>query len=36
MADPQEVAEAALWLLSDRSSFATGSHVSVDGGILAT
>ncbi|MEU2132701.1 glucose 1-dehydrogenase [Streptomyces sp. NPDC018352] len=35
MAEPQEVAEAALWLLSDRSSFATGSHVAVDGGILA-
>lgn len=35
MAAPQEVAEAALWLLSDRSSFATGSHVAVDGGILA-
>ncbi|MFJ9041216.1 SDR family NAD(P)-dependent oxidoreductase [Streptomyces sp. NPDC102406] len=35
MAEPQEIAEAALWLLSDRSSFATGSHVAVDGGILA-
>lgn len=35
MAEPREVAEAALWLLSDRSSFATGSHVAVDGGILA-
>ncbi|MFE7618149.1 SDR family NAD(P)-dependent oxidoreductase [Streptomyces sp. NPDC057496] len=35
MAGPREVAEAALWLLSDRSSFATGSHVAVDGGILA-
>lgn len=35
MAEPKEVAEAALWLLSDRSSFATGSHVAVDGGILA-
>ncbi|MFE9251236.1 SDR family NAD(P)-dependent oxidoreductase [Streptomyces sp. NPDC007088] len=35
MAEPQEVAEAALWLLSDRSSFVTGSHVAVDGGILA-
>ncbi|MFI5658823.1 SDR family NAD(P)-dependent oxidoreductase [Streptomyces sp. NPDC051684] len=35
MAEPKEVAQAALWLLSDRSSFATGSHVAVDGGILA-
>ncbi|MGW3496809.1 SDR family NAD(P)-dependent oxidoreductase [Streptomyces sp. NPDC001020] len=35
MAAPAEVAQAALWLLSDRSSFATGSHVAVDGGILA-
>ncbi|MET8473672.1 SDR family NAD(P)-dependent oxidoreductase [Streptomyces sp. NPDC006422] len=35
MAEPGEVAEAALWLLSDRASFATGSHVAVDGGILA-
>jgi len=35
MAAPAEVAQAALWLLSDRASFATGSHVAVDGGILA-
>ncbi|MFJ8803449.1 SDR family NAD(P)-dependent oxidoreductase [Streptomyces sp. NPDC102487] len=35
MAQPEEVAQAALWLLSDRSSFATGSHIAVDGGILA-
>ncbi|MFD0297360.1 SDR family oxidoreductase [Streptomyces sp. NPDC127061] len=35
MAEPREVTEAALWLLSDRASFTTGSHVAVDGGILA-
>jgi len=35
MAAPEEVAQAALWLLSDRASFATGSHVAVDGGVLA-
>ncbi|MFJ6015071.1 SDR family NAD(P)-dependent oxidoreductase [Streptomyces sp. NPDC092952] len=35
MAEPHEIAEAALWLLSDRASFATGSHIAVDGGILA-
>ncbi|MGW1433351.1 SDR family oxidoreductase [Streptomyces sp. NPDC002431] len=30
------MAHAALWLLSDHASFATGSHIAVDGGILAT
>ncbi|MFJ9181222.1 SDR family oxidoreductase [Streptomyces sp. NPDC102360] len=35
MAEPQEVAEAALWMLSDWSSFVAGSQVAVDGGILA-
>lgn len=32
---PAEVADAAVWLLSDRSSFVTGAEVSVDGGYLA-
>jgi NAD(P)-dependent dehydrogenase (short-subunit alcohol dehydrogenase family) len=32
---PEEVAEAAAWLLSDRASFVTGSHIAVDGGYLA-
>ncbi|MGW3285348.1 SDR family NAD(P)-dependent oxidoreductase [Streptomyces sp. NPDC001002] len=36
MAEPDEIAQAALWLLSNRASFATGSFVAVDGGILAT
>ncbi|WP_436842790.1 SDR family NAD(P)-dependent oxidoreductase [Streptomyces venezuelae] len=35
MADPVEVAQAAAWLLSDRSSFVTGGSVPVDGGWTA-
>lgn len=31
-ARPAEIAEAVLWLLSDRASFSTGSTVFVDGG----
>ncbi|MFE2386842.1 MULTISPECIES: SDR family NAD(P)-dependent oxidoreductase [Streptomyces] len=34
-AAPEEVAEAAAWLLSDRSSFVTGTVLRVDGGALA-
>ncbi|MFF3191052.1 SDR family NAD(P)-dependent oxidoreductase [Streptomyces misionensis] len=34
-AAPKEVAEAAAWLLSDRSSFVTGTVLRVDGGALA-
>ena len=33
MAMPKEIAQAALFLLSDRSSFMTGSPVIADGGI---
>jgi len=33
MADPEEIAEAALFLLSDRASFVTGSAMTADGGI---
>lgn len=33
MADPAEIAEAALFLLSNRASFVTGSAMTVDGGI---
>ena len=29
---PEEVAEAVLWLLSDRASFVTAASVPVDGG----
>jgi len=32
LAQPLEIAEAALWLLSDAASFATGTCLSVDGG----
>ena len=31
----EEVAELALWLLSDRASFVTGAYYAVDGGYLA-
>jgi NAD(P)-dependent dehydrogenase (short-subunit alcohol dehydrogenase family) len=34
-AEPREVAEASLWLCSDRSSFVTGHALAVDGGYLA-
>ncbi|NDZ78748.1 glucose 1-dehydrogenase [Streptomyces sp. SID10853] len=34
-ADPAEVAEAAMWLCGDASSFVTGATVPVDGGVLA-
>lgn len=34
-ADPREIAEAAAWLLSDRSSFVTGIVLRVDGGARA-
>jgi len=34
-AQPAEVAEAAAWLLSDRSSYVTGTVLPVDGGLTA-
>jgi glucose 1-dehydrogenase len=33
---PQEIANAALWLCSDASSFTTGHALAVDGGMLAS
>lgn len=35
MADPDEPARAAVWLLSDEASYVTGSHLVCDGGVLA-
>jgi NAD(P)-dependent dehydrogenase (short-subunit alcohol dehydrogenase family) len=35
LADPADIAEAALWLLSDRSRYALGANFAVDGGYLA-
>ncbi|AJT65303.1 SDR family NAD(P)-dependent oxidoreductase [Streptomyces chattanoogensis] len=35
IADPDEIAEAAAWLLSDRSSYVTGTVLRVDGGARA-
>jgi NAD(P)-dependent dehydrogenase (short-subunit alcohol dehydrogenase family) len=35
MADPREIAHAVTWLLSDDSSYVTGSHLLCDGGLLA-
>lgn len=32
IAEPQEIAEAAAWLCSDRASFVVGTTLSVDGG----
>jgi NAD(P)-dependent dehydrogenase (short-subunit alcohol dehydrogenase family) len=34
-ARPEEIAEAAAWLCSDRASFVTGASISVDGGQTA-
>jgi NAD(P)-dependent dehydrogenase (short-subunit alcohol dehydrogenase family) len=35
LADPSEIAQAVIWLCSDESSFAVGSILRVDGGLLA-
>jgi NAD(P)-dependent dehydrogenase (short-subunit alcohol dehydrogenase family) len=35
LAQPEEPARAAVWLLSEDSSYVTGSHLVCDGGILA-
>jgi NAD(P)-dependent dehydrogenase (short-subunit alcohol dehydrogenase family) len=35
MAGPEEIARCAIWLMSDESSYVTGSHLVCDGGVLA-
>ncbi|MCE5203789.1 MAG: SDR family oxidoreductase [Coriobacteriales bacterium] len=35
MGEPQEIAEAVVWLCSDRASFVTGHNMVVDGGYTA-
>lgn len=35
MAEPEEIAEGAAWLLSDRARFVTGAVLSIDGGETA-
>jgi NAD(P)-dependent dehydrogenase (short-subunit alcohol dehydrogenase family) len=35
-AQPEEVATLALYLASDDSSYVTGQHIAVDGGLTAT
>ncbi|MCE2391960.1 MAG: glucose 1-dehydrogenase [Proteobacteria bacterium] len=35
IAEPEEIAQAALWLCTERASFVTGSALSVDGGYVA-
>ena len=32
---PEEIADAVVWLCSDRSSFTTGQAIAVDGGFVA-
>jgi NAD(P)-dependent dehydrogenase (short-subunit alcohol dehydrogenase family) len=35
LGSPAEIAEAVLWLWSDAASYVTGSHLVVDGGLMA-
>ena len=35
IAEPEEIAEAVVWLLSDKASFVIGHTLSVDGGIVS-
>lgn len=35
LGDPQEIADAVVWLCSDQASFVTGTTLVVDGGWIA-
>ncbi len=35
LAQPAEIAQAVLWLLSDAAAYVTGSHLACDGGLMA-
>jgi NAD(P)-dependent dehydrogenase (short-subunit alcohol dehydrogenase family) len=35
IAEPAEIASAALWLCSEQASFVTGHQLAVDGGLTA-
>ena len=35
MAEPEEIGETVAWLLSDKSSYITGSAIPIDGGWTA-
>jgi NAD(P)-dependent dehydrogenase (short-subunit alcohol dehydrogenase family) len=35
LGQPQDVAKAVIWLLSDESAYVTGSHLVCDGGVMA-
>jgi NAD(P)-dependent dehydrogenase (short-subunit alcohol dehydrogenase family) len=35
LAEPVEIARAALWLISDAASYVTGAQLACDGGLLA-